>query len=136
MDINALKFDGLGGRRSSGYGKFDFEVLDLRNVQNEDLKTLNLLLSSEKEMFMTLSPFLPKGLNDEMLENAFYQVVRRSGFVDSATYNPHLVKKKDVYALSVGSTFKNKLQGQILDVSTSAGSHKVYKFLKPIFVGV
>ncbi|MGN1227545.1 MAG: type III-A CRISPR-associated RAMP protein Csm4 [Christensenellales bacterium] len=134
--FNALTFDGLGGRRSNGYGKFSFEVIELEKAESEDLKALSLLLNKECERYMTLSLFMPNELDDEMLKDAYYALVRRSGFVESQNYNDNIVKKNDVYVFGVGSTFTVKLNGQLRDVGSNIGKHSVYKLLKPVFVGV
>ena len=132
----ALQFTGLGGRKSSGYGKFDFEVINLTETQNKDLLAYTKLLSGEFKRYMTLSICLPKDLNDELLDESYYLLVRRSGFVDSTKYNSNLVKKKDIYAFGVGSTFTQKFEGQIVDISSDYGNHPVYKNLKSFLIGV
>ncbi|MBQ8749181.1 MAG: type III-A CRISPR-associated RAMP protein Csm4 [Clostridia bacterium] len=136
MLFNALKFDGLGGRRSNGYGKFDYQIIELDKTVNKDLQSLNILLEKNSDRYMTLALSLPFNLDEEMLADAFYAVIRRGGFVDSPNYNSNFVKKRDVYAFAVGSTFTDKIEGQIVDVSTKIGSHSVFKFLKPLYVGV
>ena len=89
---------------------------------------------------MTLSLFLPTELKNEDLNDSYYKIVRRSGFVSSTKFSEEFVKKDDVYVFMVGSTFtkssKELLSGQILDVSNNKGSHKVYKHLVPLFLGV
>lgn len=134
--LTSLGFVGIGGRRSSGYGKFSFEVIKLSESQNEDLKAYNNLINGTFERYMTLSVCLPKDLTDELLEDAYYMLVRRSGFIDSTTYNSSIMKKKDVFAFSVGSTFTEKFEGQIKNVASEFGKHPVYKNLKPFFIGV
>ena len=135
--LYSLSYDGFGGRKSNGYGKFTFEIFDLEKSQNNDLKNLSDMLKRKSEKYMTLSLFLPKESNESTLdENSFFTISRRSGFVSSEQYNENLVKKSDIYALNVGSTFSHKLNGQLKDVSTNIGTHSVYKLLKPIFLGV
>ena len=134
--LTSLGFTGIGGRRSSGYGKFDFEVIKLTDSQNEDLKAYNHLINGTFERYMTLSICLPENLTDELLKDAYYMVVRRSGFIDSTNYSSSIMKKKDVFALGVGSTFTNKFEGQIKNIASSSGKHPVYKHLKPFFIGV
>ena len=131
-----LTFSGLGGRRSSGYGKFSYEIIELCNTRNNDLEILNKLLNMKSKRYMTLSLFLPSVLDDEFLKNSYYTLVRRSGFIDSANFSDTFVKKSDVYTFGVGSTFNSKVEGQILNVAGNFGNHKVYKFLKPLYVGV
>lgn len=85
---------------------------------------------------MTLSMSLP--LQDELehaLNGASYQLVKRSGFVNSENYSDVYMRKKDLYVFASGSCFFNKYQGDIYDVS-SEGSHPVYRYAKPMFLEV
>lgn len=132
----SLSFTGLGGKRSSGYGKFDFEIINLKNTQNQDLKCLNAYINGDYKRYMTLSVCLPQLLTDDILENSYYTFIRRSGFIDSETYSDGIMKKKDIYAFAPGSTFTQKFDGEIKDVASKCGTHPVYKNLKPFFVGV
>lgn len=132
----SLSFTGIGGKKSSGLGKFDFEVIKLKDSSNKDLKEYEKLLNGNFNRYMTLSICLPKNLNDEILKDSYYNLIRRSGFIDSATYNDNIMKKKDVFAFAVGSTFTQKFEGQIKNIASDFGKHPVYKNLMPFFIGV
>ncbi len=132
----SLSFTGLGGKRSSGCGKFEFEIINLKNSQNIDLKFLDEHMSGCYKRYMALSICLPQILTDDILDGAYYTFVRRSGFIDSETYGKEIMKKRDVYAFSTGSTFTQKFEGEIKDVGSKWGTHPVYKHLKPFFIGV
>ena len=44
-------------------------------------------------------------------------------------------RKRDLYVFAAGSCFKNEFEGDIYDV-TNGGSHPVYRYAKPLFMGV
>ena len=44
-------------------------------------------------------------------------------------------RKKDLYVFNSGSTFTEKFEGDICDVS-SGGAHPVYRYAKPLWLGV
>ena len=64
-----------------------------------------------------------------------FQLIKRSGFVNSMTYADTFRKKKDFYGFVAGSCFKIPYQGDIYDVSIY-GKHPVYRYAIPIFMGV
>lgn len=85
---------------------------------------------------MLLSVALPA--DDELenaLENASYLLEKRSGFVASSDYAEEWRKKRDLYVFTAGSCFVNCFAGDIYDVS-EGGKHPVYRYAKPIFMGV
>ena len=126
----SLKYSGIGGKRSSGFGRFDFEEIE---VPQELEKRLNCESAST---YMTLSLSLPTDEElGEVVKNANYMLERRGGFVSSSTYEKQLVKKKDLYVFQTGSCVKHIYRGDIYDVS-SIGSHPVYKYAIPMFLEV
>lgn len=128
--FDSLQYTGLGGKVSSGYGRFiarpvgNSEIL-LRRVQEDTFKR-----------WMSLSICLPR---DEELENALedagYLVAKRGGFIASESYADTARKKNDLYALKAGSVFVHKFKGDVYDVS-EGGAHPVYRYAKPFFLGV
>lgn len=128
MDMLALS--GIGGRRSSGLGRFEVYHADLP-------KEILACLRGEHSLYMTLSVALPK---DEELEHAMtgarYLLSKRSGFIASERYADEFHRKKDIYAFQAGSCFKTRFQGQVADVSQKGGRHPVYRYLQPLFVGL
>jgi len=132
-----LGLQGIGGKKNSGLGKFEVEdVILLDKTCSEGLKALQKLLSSEGQWYMTLSGALPRV--DELehaLDGAAYQVLKRSGFVDSTCYAEEQRKRRTLYILAAGSCFRNSFCGAIYDVA-DGGSHPVYRYAKPLFLGV
>ena len=123
-----LSLSGIGGKKNSGLGHFRYNTVELP-------KELNKRLNTNGEV-MTLSVSLPtdKELED-ILDDSRYLLVKRSGFIDSYTYSKEQRRKKDIYLFKAGSCFNKTYQGDIYNVS-SGGSHPVYKYAKPLFMGV
>ena len=129
--LMSLELSGIGGKRSSGLGKFTLENANLPEEFEKRLCTGN-----GNAHHMTLS--ISMASNDELenvLAGASYSMIRRSGFVASYTFAETLQRKKDLYMFSAGSTFKNTFTGIIEDVSPG-GAHPVYKYGKPLFLEV
>ena len=127
--INNLSFAGIGGKRSSGLGKFLVEESPVPS----DIVTR---LTGEYKAYLTMNVSLPDddGLK-QALEGATYSLLRRSGYVFSDTYSDEMLRKNDLYVFISGSFFKFKYKGGIFDVSNN-GAHPVYRYAKPLFMGV
>lgn len=126
----SLGYTGIGGKVSSGFGKFEAVITD---VPEELLK---MLTNQNADRYITLSVCMAK---EDELENAVseaeFSMIRRSGFVNSVSYSETFRKKKDMYCFAGGSSFKNKFEGDVYDIS-DGGSHAVYRYAKPLFMGV
>ena len=123
-----LSLSGIGGKKNSGLGHFDLEIAELPKELNQRLNT--------KGEVMTLSVSLPtEDELEEILDDSRYLLVKRSGFIDSYTYSKEQRRKKDIYLFKSGSCFNKTYQGDVYDVS-SGGNHSVYKYAKPLFMGV
>lgn len=123
-----LSLSGIGGKKNSGLGHFDLEIVELPKELNQRLNT--------KGEVMTLSVSLPtEDELEDVLDDSRYLLVKRSGFVDSYTYSKEQRRKKDIYLFKAGSCFNETYQGDVYDVS-SGGNHPVYKYAKPLFMGV
>ena len=132
-----LGLSGVGGKKNSGLGKFDVDdVIFLDDAYSGGLEALQTLLAAEGTWQMTLSCALPT--NEELtnaLDGAAYQILKRSGFVHSAGYADEQRKHNNLYVLSAGSCFKHKFAGDIYDIA-NGGKHAVYRYAKPLFLGV
>ena len=128
--IEGLSYSGIGGKRTSGYGKFQAKY---KNMDPQLKQRLNV---NKYQKMMSLSISLPK---DDEIEKVCtevqFQLIKRSGFVNSMTYADTFRKKKDFYGFVAGSCFKIPYQGDIYDVSIY-GKHPVYRYAIPIFMGV
>mgnify|MGYP003088169845 CR=1 FL=1 len=127
--LECLSYSGIGGRRSSGLGRFEFYNMKV------DKSFEDRLTRTGKE-YMTLSVSLPEDDELEMVLNeANYKLIKRSGFVSSYTYSDEYLRKKDLYVLDSGACVINKYKGSVYDVSVS-GRHPVYRYAKPMFLEV
>ena len=128
--FDQLQHSGLGGKRSSGYGRFTYvtEPLDDRVVDRID---------GEGTAYFLLNTALPKEseLSDAVVE-ARYSLAKRSGFIASVTYSDTTQRKKDLVMFKAGSCFKNRFEGDVYDVSSEIGKHPVYRYGKPMFMRI
>ena len=127
--LESLSYTGIGGKRASGKGKFLVKI-------GKKAEPLLKLLDRESSKHMLLSSALPK--EDELeksLDGASYLLQKRSGFVYSDTYAEEQRKKQELFVFQVGSCFTNCFDGDIYDVGNN-GVHSVYRYAKPIFMGV
>lgn len=127
--LEGLSYAGIGGKRFAGLGRFQWS-------SGEVPALLLNRLDAGAGLGMLLSVALPK---EEELERALgeasYQVIKRSGFVSSTSYAQEYIRKRDLYVFNAGSCFTERFEGDIYDVS-SGGSHPVYRYAKPMFMGV
>lgn len=132
-----LGFEGIGGKTSSGYGKFtvDDEIYLDTPVDNATEILKSMLNSQNVNQYILLTTALPNTNEiEKAVENAKYQLVRRSGFIFSDSIsNP--VKKQTQYFFAAGSVFDRRFSGDLYDVGLNM-PHSVYRYSKPIFLGV
>lgn len=127
----SLGFSGIGGKTTSGLGKFIA-------VPSELPQELAVLINSAEnsKYKITLSTCLPTDDEiDNALDGASYLLQKRSGFVASNNYAVTNAKKQDLYTFAAGSAFLNKFNGKVYDVSIK-GNHPVYRYSKPLFIGI
>ncbi|MEF2761445.1 MAG: type III-A CRISPR-associated RAMP protein Csm4 [Ligilactobacillus salivarius] len=101
MLMNSLQYSGIGGKRSSGYGRFTIEKLDIPNEFSKNI----VINDSEYGVYMTLNTSIPN--NDELdvvLPTAEYLLEKSSGFAYS-TASKSLLRKQDLYKFVVGVDF-------------------------------
>ncbi len=127
--LEKLSFSGIGGKRSSGLGRFEIypgkmpeEILSAIDKDSSKYVSLSISLPGEDEL-------------ESALKDSSYMLEKRSGFVDSKSYSDSFMRKKDLFMFVSGSVFSTKYCGDVYDVS-SGGKHPVYKYGKPIFLGV
>lgn len=126
----ALSYDGIGGKRSSGLGRFAVKTGKVPE------KLEKALQNTSAEKYIALSVCLPEeDLTDELIADSSYGLIRRGGFAYSSTYSDEPRRKKDIYLFQPGSVFKERFKGGIFDVS-DGGRHPVYKYAVPLWLGV
>jgi len=128
--LNNLALTGIGGKQSSGWGKFEI-------TKNSVPPELFELLNDEKSAYqMLLGTALPEEEKiDEILAGGWYTLVRRGGFVRSETYASQPLKKRTIYMLAPGSCLRKRFQGGMFDLSVY-GSHSVWRCGSTLFAGV
>ena len=136
--IAALGLGGIGGKVSSGYGKFTVEDTILLNEPFDDVTAWlrDALLNENAGKYLLLSASLPSDAELEaLIPTASYRLIRRSGFVRSETYAPENRKKVSQVFLAAGSVLSGRFQSRLYEVGES-GRHPVYRFSGPVMLGV
>ena len=137
--LKSLSYSGLGGKRTSGYGQFeiinDFELEANSRIENKAICEFSKLLNIHSEYYLSLSAFYPKKNEIQKLKTGYYTLIQRQGFVQSSTYSNTLLKKIPITMVNAGSCFKEKFIGDIIDVH-KGGNHPVYRYGKPIMIGI
>ena len=140
--LTSLGLTGIGGKRSSGYGKF--EIMDGQSIEfdsesglYESDELLGKIMARNAGKYMALSLVAPDNEDFEKLnkEDCFYSLVTRSGFIYSNNYAETSCKKRTVSMFSEGSLFSSAIRGSLIDVSNE-GRHPVYRYGKGMYVGV
>lgn len=136
--IESLSYSGLGGKKSAGLGRFEYMKKTAPKDLAQCLKNGVGKPSAYEEgrYAMLLSTALPE--EDEMaavLEDATYQLLKRSGFVDSTTFDNQQMRKKDLYVLDAGSCFRQRFDGCMME-ERNGGRHPVYRYAYGLFLEV
>ncbi len=134
--LTAVSYVGLGGKKSSGLGKFEL----IKGKMSEKLRNR---LGQDKGRQMLISSALP--LDDELdeaLNEASYLLEKRTGFVAPPVSNKpddilseEWQKKRDLYVFASGSCFNKRFAGGIYDVSKK-GEYPVFRYAKAMFMEV
>ena len=141
--LESLSLTGIGGKKNSGFGQFVsedpmfFDGTDFDAIESDSDAFINRALFSNEKKFLILSSYSPKIEEIEKIkENGnYYQLIKRSGFINSSSYSEQAEKRKQVYMLSSGSVLSFKPEGKILDLNLH-GKHSIYRMGKPIVLGV
>lgn len=141
--LESLSLTGIGGKKNSGFGQFIsedpmfFDGTDFDAIESESDAFINRALFSNEKKFLILSSYSPKIEEIKKIKESdnCYQLIKRSGFVNSSSYSEQAEKRKQVYMLSSGSVLNFKPEGKILDLSLH-GNHSIYRMGKPIVLGV
>lgn len=139
--LQRLGYTGLGGKLSSGYGKYTIAAectSEDNKIENEQANAVfRALDDSKNEYQMLLTSSLPKENEmEQALDGAYFTIKRRGGFVQSAEFAKTAQKKQTQYFLSSGSILKHRFNGNLYEVSLKQGAHPVYRYAYPLFMGV
>lgn len=124
--LAGLSYNGIGGKVSSGLGKFDYRKIPL---EKEIVNKIN----TDGKNQITLSISLPKQAELEtVIKDAKYKLIKRGGFIQSTNYAKTMQKRRTLFMFQSGSHFSEKFEGDVYDVSEN-GTHPVYRYGKPMF---
>lgn len=134
--LNYVGLSGIGGKRSSGYGKF--HVVDDDTIKSSaDAKELLILLNQDKaDVQMSISTLLPDTEEISILntENAWYKLKARSGFI-SGMSGEAAQKKNSIYMVASGSCLPERIAGTKA-ILGKIGEKKIIRYGYGMFVGV
>ena len=130
-----LGMSGIGGKRSSGYGKFKLAD-NYMEIESKDLDVIyDMLFEEDSNIQMCLSPVCPLASEIEIVKTGAYKLLKRGGFISSPDMAEN-IKRDSVYMLAEGSCFDKRLQGQVLSQSVEGLAHKLYRDGVGMFVGL
>lgn len=128
--LEGLGWSGIGGKQSSGWGKFKVERGSV------PYSLLSMLEDDRAGRQMLLGTALPVDEElEDILSNGWFTVVRRGGFVRSNTYAAGQLKKRTIYMLGPGSCLNRRFAGSMHDLSEH-GNHPVWRCANSLFAGV
>lgn len=138
--LEQLQYSGLGGKRSSGYGRFSYQITADNPVAQSNCKEYRQSGSTEPEhpsfiLLATAAP-TPAELTEGLLLGARYSLRRKGGFVQSASHHANSQKKRDFYTFSAGSVFAQQFSGDVFDVNATPNAHPVYRYARAMWMEV
>lgn len=114
--LNLMAHEGIGGDRSTGKGLFS----------KPELSEIDFQLAPQ-EGSITLSLYLPKEKEIDRLDQGYYELIERKGYI----YSPYCqnLRRKSVRMFTEGSVFDTNRSGRLADVTPQKlQKHKVYRY--------
>ena len=130
-----LGMAGIGGKRTSGYGKFHVGVVThLADAVDADAAALGTMLAADSAPWqLALAPVLPTADDLAAVKAGAYRLRRAGGFV---SYPARAAEKKNsVYLLDAGSCFPARIGGTCGTLGTHDG-HPVWRYGYGLYAGV
>lgn len=133
--LDSLSISGIGGKKTSGYGCFEYEKVKSKIIK-ENFEYL-FKENKESQNYILLSTYLPEKEEISKLKNEKngYQIIKRSGFVNTSSYSSNPQKRKQVYMVSSGAVLNFKPKGKLVNLKLN-GNHSIWRNGKPIVIGV
>lgn len=131
--LEQLSYSGIGGKRSSGYGRFAYTLMPV--AQLGCALGDGFAATGTSVLLSTATP-AQNELDDGLLRGARYRLVRKGGFVQSTSHSDTPQKKRDLYLFAAGSTFASRFDGDVFDVNATPGAHPVYRYARAFWMGV
>lgn len=138
--LSSLGASGIGGKRSSGYGKFAladdrWELGDDGGIYDDDSAIALMLFATDSSLQMCVAPLCPQQEDMLSVKAGAYRLVKRGGFISSLELGEN-VKRNSIYMLAEGSCFSKRLKGRMLEQSIAGLSHQVYRNGLGMFLGL
>lgn len=136
----SLGYSGIGGKRSSGYGKFEqadeeWGLFDDGGVYDDDTAIALMLYNEKSKHQMCLAPVCPRSNELAVVKQGSYKLIKRGGFITSSAAKDN-IKRNSIYMLQEGSCFPERLRGQMLQQTVDGLAHDVYRDGIGMFVGL
>lgn len=147
--LRLLGISGLGGRRSSGYGKFTLRYEPILIGDDESpwpkevhettrhKKAIELwgkVLNHESDGRYLFSLLKPKTITED--DYVVYHLLIRKGWLFSSS-SFYQMKRKTVYMFSEGSIFSKSIEGELLNISPDElpeEHHELYRYGHPFTI--
>lgn len=138
--LEMLSYSGIGGKRTSGYGKFILSewVSEVQNDEytEDDIRALHRMLHNDKpSFFLSISPTIPMSNEVDKLETGYVALEQKSGFIQSKQLLESR-KRLSTFAVKEGSCLEHKINGSIIDVTPDGYPHPVERFGLSMQLGV
>lgn len=129
--LTRLGLSGIGGKTSSGLGRFQLIETQIPN------DVLALLDNEQASYQMLLGPGLPADEElDPVLDGGWYTLVRRGGFASTPFMTGSPRRKRTLYMLASGSCLRRRFQGHMRNIAWDGAEHPVWRCSSTLFVGV
>lgn len=129
--IYSIGFTGIGGKKTSGLGKFEI-------VEEELSKNILNKINSEKANMLLTSSMAREDELEKIDEDANYALIRRGGFIYSESEigrKKTVKRKRTMHFFKSGSIFNKKFEGDIFRVDDGF-VHPVYRYGIPMWLEV
>lgn len=136
--VELLGLGGIGGRRSSGFGKFVLKGTPqlLSEDCGGDAGMLKVLLENKtSSLQMSLSVLCPVQEQIATVKKGAFSLLKRSGFVYNQN-SQNFEKRSSVYMLKAGSCFPERVEGRLLEFTALGAQHAVYRYGKAVYMGL
>ncbi len=140
--IDSLGYTGIGGKKSIGFGIFNvIGSVELQaykdKKESKSYKFMMDYLFNENSNYISISSYAPTKEEITAIKNgnSYYQLSRKSGFINSPMYSSEPQKRKQLFMFDSGSTFDFKPKGRLVDLKLY-GDHSIFRLGRPIVLGV
>lgn len=129
--LYSLSFTGIGGKKTSGLGKF--EIIE-ENLPEEISNKIN----TERANMLLTSSMSREDELEKIDQDANYALIKRGGFIyseDNMGSKSNVKRKRTMYFFKSGSIFNKKFEGDIFRVDDGF-VHPVYRYGIPMWLEV